>query len=86
MQFFEPLFLLSIRDTFSDSSCAYQMIFVPRLAIGGKGGPVLMREDFEPAASEVWWYAKYPTVAEDTQKLAFIVLVVIYRGIVKRRE
>ena len=55
MYFFEPLSLLSIRDHVSDSSCAYQMIFVPRLSVDGKGGLVLMRQHFEPAAGKVRW-------------------------------
>ena len=33
----------------------------------GRGGFVLMREHFEPAAGEVRWQAEYPTVGEDTQ-------------------
>ena len=55
MQFFIPLLLLSIHDrtSASDSGCAYQIVFVPRLSIDEEGSLMSMREDLEPVADEV---------------------------------
>ena len=53
MHFFILLLLLSIHDRISDSGCAYQIIFVPRLPIDGEGKFMSMREDLEPVANEV---------------------------------
>ena len=52
MNALEPLPLFLILDFFSDRGVADQMVLVPRFAVDGQRGLVVVRDDFEHALFE----------------------------------